>query len=473
MAETGLRVNEASHLDLADVKWDLGRFGKLHVRKGKGARGSGPRERMVPLINGAGATLRWFIEDVWGCFDDDHARPGAPLFAPSAATPTAAPPGWVMRRCAPRWPRRRRCTCRTGRSRVTPHVLRHFCASQLYLGGMDLVAIQQALGHAWVATTMNYVHVHATHVEDAWITGQAGRRPPEGTRAVKWNLRLAAANRGIWKASELQRMLAGAGLVISAGKMSGLWSGTPASVKLDDLEIICAVLGCGVEELLIAEPGMLAQPAGDQPGQQAASSPAMRRLRPGAATGARSRPREVRPPAGRAPATSCPDCLSFGSSYGTQSYCRACYDFTRRYHPGECAGCARILAVKKGHCRLCWLQASLIATGRRITPADLARAGRYQQLSFAGNEPGSATRPAAPGPGNRTPPAARPGCRDTTAATGSRPVPALRQGPLGRIGHHRPGPAAGQGYRRRTRRHPRLEPPDRHRDRPGAGCRPG
>jgi hypothetical protein len=28
---------------------------------------------------------------------------------------------------------------------------------------------------------------------------------------MKWNLRLAAANRGIWKASELQRMLAGHG----------------------------------------------------------------------------------------------------------------------------------------------------------------------------------------------------------------------------------------------------------------------
>jgi integrase/recombinase XerD len=37
---------------------------------------------------------------------------------------------------------------------------------------MDLVAIQQALGHAWVATTMNYIHVHATHIEDAWIAGQ-------------------------------------------------------------------------------------------------------------------------------------------------------------------------------------------------------------------------------------------------------------------------------------------------------------
>jgi hypothetical protein len=37
--------------------------------------------------------------------------------------------------------------------RVTPHVPRHFCAPQLYLGGMDLVAIQQTLGHVWVATT--------------------------------------------------------------------------------------------------------------------------------------------------------------------------------------------------------------------------------------------------------------------------------------------------------------------------------
>src|ERR1022692_4641842 len=178
MAETGLRVNEVSHLDLADVKWELGRFGKLHVRIGKGARGSGPRERMVPLINGAGATLRWFIQDVWCCFDDDHARPGAPLFCSERrnADGTAARVGNETLRSSlagaaaahlPDWP-----------ERVTPHVLRHFCASQLYLGGMDLVAIQQALGHAWVATTMNYIHVHATHIEDAWIAGQqraAGR----------------------------------------------------------------------------------------------------------------------------------------------------------------------------------------------------------------------------------------------------------------------------------------------------------
>ncbi len=113
MADVRLRVNEASHLDLADVKWDLGRFGKLHVRIGKGARGSGPRERMVPLINGAGATLRWFIQDVWSFFDDDHARPVL-LRAPQ--TPTGPRPGPATRRCGPRWPPRRRRTCRTGRS---------------------------------------------------------------------------------------------------------------------------------------------------------------------------------------------------------------------------------------------------------------------------------------------------------------------------------------------------------------------
>jgi integrase/recombinase XerD len=172
MAEVGLRVNEVCQLDLADVKWDLGRFGKLHVRIGKGARGSGPRERMVPLINNARATLEWFVEDVWGQFDDDHARPGAPLFpserrnadgssARVGSEALRSPLAAAAAEHLPSW-----------QGRLTPHLLRHFCASQLYGSGMDLVAIQEVLGHSWIATTMRYVHVQATHVEDAWIAGQ-------------------------------------------------------------------------------------------------------------------------------------------------------------------------------------------------------------------------------------------------------------------------------------------------------------
>jgi integrase/recombinase XerD len=172
MAEVGLRINELRHLDLADIKWDLGRFGKIHVRHGKGARGSGPRERMVPLINNAGRTLRWFVEDVWGQLGDDPDRPVAPLFCSERknADGSAARVGSEVVRAGlakaaaghlPAWS-----------DKLTPHVLRHFCASQLYFSGMDLIAIQETLGHAWIATTMNYVHVHRTHIEDAWITGQ-------------------------------------------------------------------------------------------------------------------------------------------------------------------------------------------------------------------------------------------------------------------------------------------------------------
>ena len=77
---------------------------------------------------------------------------------------------------------------------------------------------------------------------------------------MRWNLRLAAAQRDIWKASELQRMLADAGLVISAGKMSNLWSGQPVTIRLDDLEVICEVLGCEPGDLLICEPGKACHP---------------------------------------------------------------------------------------------------------------------------------------------------------------------------------------------------------------------
>ena len=82
---------------------------------------------------------------------------------------------------------------------------------------------------------------------------------------MRWNLRLAAAQRDIWRASELQKMLADAGLVISAGKMSNLWSGQPVTIRLDDLEVICEVLGCEPGDLLVREPGKARgdQPAGD------------------------------------------------------------------------------------------------------------------------------------------------------------------------------------------------------------------
>jgi hypothetical protein len=59
-------------------------------------------------------------------------------------------------------------------------------------------------------------------------------------------------------------MLAEHGLVISAGKMSGLWSGQPASIKLDDLDVICAVLGCQISDVLLPEPDKVIRPTSDE-----------------------------------------------------------------------------------------------------------------------------------------------------------------------------------------------------------------
>lgn len=77
---------------------------------------------------------------------------------------------------------------------------------------------------------------------------------------MRWNLRMIAAQRGVWKASDLRRALAEAGLELSAGKMSHLWSQTPISIRLDDLDVICSVLECEPTDLLIPE-APVAEPA--------------------------------------------------------------------------------------------------------------------------------------------------------------------------------------------------------------------
>lgn len=71
-------------------------------------------------------------------------------------------------------------------------------------------------------------------------------------------MRLKAAERGIWKSAEMRRLLAEAGLEVSAGKMSALWTGTPVTIRLEDLDVICAVLECDPAALLIREPEKVA-----------------------------------------------------------------------------------------------------------------------------------------------------------------------------------------------------------------------
>lgn len=75
---------------------------------------------------------------------------------------------------------------------------------------------------------------------------------------MQWNLRLRAAERGIWKSAQLRRMLADAGLEISAGKMSSWWAGSPPTMRLEELDVLCAVLECTPNDLMSPEPEKVA-----------------------------------------------------------------------------------------------------------------------------------------------------------------------------------------------------------------------
>ena len=171
----GLRINETVMLDIRDWRPDLGPFGKLHIRHGKGSRGRGPKSRLVPAINGTDRLIDWWLAEVRHQFGADWSDPEAPMLPSERLDPE-------LDRC-------RRVGDNALRSalavqtrlwlpawagRLTPHVLRHYCASSLYGDGMDLKSLQELLGHEWLSTTTRYIHVRSDHIERAWV--QANQR---------------------------------------------------------------------------------------------------------------------------------------------------------------------------------------------------------------------------------------------------------------------------------------------------------
>jgi integrase/recombinase XerC len=170
----GLRINETAMLDIRDWRPDLGELGKLHVRHGKGSGGRGHKQRLVPAINGADVLIGWWLAEVRHQFGDNWVDGDAPMLPSERHNTTgerclrvgtgALRQGLqtATARFLPAWS-----------GRLTPHVLRHYCASSLYGSGMDLKALQELLGHQWLSTTSGYIHVRADHVERSWLGANA------------------------------------------------------------------------------------------------------------------------------------------------------------------------------------------------------------------------------------------------------------------------------------------------------------
>ncbi|MFF1408150.1 tyrosine-type recombinase/integrase [Streptomyces sp. NPDC058294] len=160
---SALRVSELVRLEQGDIHPLLGPSGKLHVRFGKAAKASGPRPRWTPMLDGLDRILAWYQADVRPLYPS-----GAPLFCDAQGH--ALKPGAGRDRLA-------RLLDTEGCSRperFTPHALRRACATHHYERGMDLLAVQQLLGHRHIASTMAYVRPSHTFIEDAWRRATAG-----------------------------------------------------------------------------------------------------------------------------------------------------------------------------------------------------------------------------------------------------------------------------------------------------------
>jgi integrase/recombinase XerD len=157
----GLRASEICGLLLSGI--DLpGR----QVR----VRGKGDKDRLVPLgLPAAEALQRWL----------DTARP--PILRPNSPDRVFlnARGGSLSR--VGLWKILKRHAGGVGlANRVTPHVLRHSFATHLLMGGADLRAVQELLGHADIRTTQIYTHLDRDFVREQHLLHhpRARRRPP-------------------------------------------------------------------------------------------------------------------------------------------------------------------------------------------------------------------------------------------------------------------------------------------------------
>ncbi|WP_436796116.1 tyrosine recombinase XerC [Actinospongicola halichondriae] len=152
---TGIRISELVGMSLRDL--DL-HDGYLRVV------GKGDKERVVPVLGLANDALaRWLDVDgrgalmprQWRRRDDEEA-----VFLNQRGGRLGRQGVWLMVRA--------HGSAAGLDGLLTPHVLRHSCATHLLDHGADIRAVQELLGHASIGTTQVYTRVSDERLVTAW-----------------------------------------------------------------------------------------------------------------------------------------------------------------------------------------------------------------------------------------------------------------------------------------------------------------
>jgi integrase/recombinase XerD len=152
---TGARISEAVGLSIGEIDMDA-RLVRLY--------GKGAKERIVPFGSTAAAALDdWFspsgramvVPAQWRSRDDAEA-----VFLNTRG-------GRLTRQAA--WQVIKKYGIRAGiGDELSPHVLRHSCATHLLDHGADLRVVQEMLGHASISTTQIYTKVSQERLWDVY-----------------------------------------------------------------------------------------------------------------------------------------------------------------------------------------------------------------------------------------------------------------------------------------------------------------
>jgi site-specific recombinase XerD len=139
MYVTGMRLGEVVRLDLADVDFSQD---QVLIRRGKGGK-----DRMVPLGRVAKEYLSSWAHKARGWFNASETESALFLNQDGRRIPAS-----TVRARLEKYMK----ACGILRPGLSPHSIRHSCATHLLENGADIRYVQELLGHRSIETTADY-----------------------------------------------------------------------------------------------------------------------------------------------------------------------------------------------------------------------------------------------------------------------------------------------------------------------------